>query len=63
MSGQNSSSEKVKLPGQSIEILVQSAGDSHLNVALTHSLKKTYRGSYMSAHVLLNLLNKFGEKR
>ena len=22
-----------------------------------------YRGSYMSAHVLLNLLNEFGEKR
>ena len=29
---------------------------------VTHSPKHIYRGSYMSAHVLLNLLNKLGKR-
>ena len=40
-----------------MEIFVRTIQDRKCNLGLLH------RGSYMSAHILLNLLNEFGEKR
>ena len=36
--------------------------NNELTTTEPHSPSSIYRGSYMSAHVLLNLLNEFGKR-